>query len=345
MADILDLLLNGDPMAQQKRQADALRGKQQFQDMVSGANEQGQSLNLLNFVAQNSNNPILGKSVAALAASQQAQNAPQKLDKGVYIPSTGAYQESPGVAEEKDADREQKRLQAASIMASRDQAAQSAADARRYAADQAREGRVLSATLAQQTRGMMTAAQIQAAADRKARMDQQAVDNQDKQVTKLSTALEKGGVPEFETALNTAETRLAAHKPGELPGYGRIMGGVPSFALPAEAQMARADMSQAANVLLKARSGAAVTDSEQRRFLQEVATGGGMSEEAMRHGWENIRKTFESKKTGILAGWDDATVNTYNERAAVPLLRRKTDKPAATNPDDELINKWLPKTN
>jgi hypothetical protein len=136
----------------------------------------------------------------------------------------------------------------------------------------------------------------------------------------------------MESALQIAEGRLSQHKEGELPGYGRVMGGIPSFALPAEAQMARSDMSAAANILLKIRSGAAVTESENRRFLTEIASGAGMDEKALRHGWENVRREFEAKKGNILAQADDATLNTYNERAPIEMRRRRsTDKaPAAT---------------
>lgn len=121
------LLGGGDPATIQARQAAKLRGTQDFSGMLQGANDQGHSLDLLNFAAQNSNNPGLAKSVAAMAQNQQSQYEPTKLDKGVYIPATGQYQESPGVADEKQADRESRMLQAAGVMQShQDVAAQQA---------------------------------------------------------------------------------------------------------------------------------------------------------------------------------------------------------------------------
>lgn len=173
-SDILDLLMNGDPAAAQARQAAMLRGTQAFGTMASGANDQAHSLDMLNFVAQNANNPTLAKSVGALQASQQAQYTPVKLDKGMYVPATGDYQESPGVADEREQDRQTKRLQAASVMQARQDAANASADARTYAADQAREGRVLAATIAAQGQRDRAADRAdkntQAEADRQRRM-------------------------------------------------------------------------------------------------------------------------------------------------------------------------------
>lgn len=176
MADIMDLLLNGDPAAQaQRAQAAALRG-QQFQTALTGANDQAHSLDLLNFAAQNANNPTLAKSVAAIQGSQQEQYTPQKLDKGVMIPGTGDYEESPGVADEKEADRETRRLQAASVEAAREQAASTAAGARIQASQQSSDARVLAATIAAAGAADRAAArrqdQTQAEADRQQRMFQ-----------------------------------------------------------------------------------------------------------------------------------------------------------------------------
>lgn len=341
--DIVDLLLNGgDPAQLQTRQAAALRGKQDFTNTLKGANDQANQLNVLNFVAQNSNNPVLAKSLAALQGNQQAQYAPQKLDKGIFVPGTGEYVESPGVADEKEADRANRRLQAAATFSARQNQSDQAAEARRYAADQARESRIFSATMAAQNRGMLTEPQRQNLEMRQQRMDQQNDQQNQQKVTKFSHALEQAAVPEFGQALQIAETRLGAHKPGELPGYGRVEGAIPNWAATNEQQTARTDMQQAANILLKARSGAAVTDSEMKRFLTEVATGAGMSETAMRNGWANVRKAFDAKTSNIVSGVDDGTLNEYNSRSPIISLSRKTGtKPSTTSADDELINKYL----
>lgn len=174
--DIMDLLAGGDPAAQaQRAQAAALRG-QQFSGMIAPANDQAHSLDLMNFAAQNANNPTLAKSVGALQQSQESQYAPQKLDKGVFIPATGGYQESPGVADEKDSDRETKMLQAASLFAGRTQAADSQAQARMQAAAMSADARTLSATIAAQAAADRAASrnsnQAQQEADRQQRMFQ-----------------------------------------------------------------------------------------------------------------------------------------------------------------------------
>lgn len=176
MADVLDLLLSGDPVAAQQRQAALLRNQQQFQDVIQQGNQQGHALDLLNFAAQGSSNPVLAKSMAALNQSQQDQYTPQKIGNTIYNPGTGESAVSPDYADEKEADRETRRMSAASVMQARETAAQQAADARQYAADQAYQGRVLAATIAAQgaadRRADANARQQQAEQDRQQRMFQ-----------------------------------------------------------------------------------------------------------------------------------------------------------------------------
>jgi hypothetical protein len=81
-------------------------------------------------------------------------------------------------------------------------------------------------------------------------------------------------------------------------------------------------MSSLSNILLKARSGAAVTIQENRRFLNEVMTGAGMSETALRHGWNNVLEEIETKKQNILAGYDDKILAAYNRNNPTPFERR-----------------------
>jgi len=122
---------------------------------------------------------------------------------------------------------------------------------------------------------------------------------QDSSIQKYSAALEKAAVPDLAAGLDIAEKKLTQYKTGELPGFGRFLSAVPTGALGEDGQQARTDMQMAANMILKSRSGAAVTDSEMRRFLTEVATGAGMSETTLRKGWQNIRKAFDAKRQNL----------------------------------------------
>jgi hypothetical protein len=131
--DMISLLLQGDPVAAQKRQAALLRGQQDFSNAVSQANQNAHGLDLLNFVANSgSNNPLLGRATSALAQGYASQNAPTKLDHGMYVPSTGQYVSDPSYVDEQEASREQRRLLAASTFATQQNAqaerAQAAAD-------------------------------------------------------------------------------------------------------------------------------------------------------------------------------------------------------------------------
>jgi len=66
------LLMGNDPAGDQRRMAERLRGQDAMKAMMTGANKDAQGLDILNFVAQNSNNKDLANSVGMLTRTRQA---------------------------------------------------------------------------------------------------------------------------------------------------------------------------------------------------------------------------------------------------------------------------------
>lgn len=100
-----------------------------------------------------------------------------------------------------------------------------------------------------------------------------------------------GDVP----GINWAEVNITANVPGE---YGQ------------EARETIQALAAIKNALLKQRSGAAVTESELRRFTKEVQ-GGFANDAAVLNFIQDLRRTLEREKEDILAGFRPKVVNRY----------------------------------
>lgn len=300
--NLADYAQQMDPMQRQKLMVEMVRAGQQSK--LAEANTEAHRFDNLASAAPLMNNPALVQSTGIASKNAAAQYKPVQMgQQGFMTPGTGEFVESPMYQDEKNAAREQQtrmqedRQQQAKYVLAESIAARKAQnelfeEGRR---DRAHERNVLTEAMA-----AMRAGQGNTRAADKA--DAKAQSDLEKGVSKYSNTLEKAGVPEFSQALGLVEGTLGKYKPGELPGYGRLAGAVPNALSTTEMQVTRTNMQQAANILLKSRSGAAVTDSEMRRFLTEVAMGAGMSEQAMRNGWANVRKTFDAKRGAIAAG-------------------------------------------
>lgn len=309
-------------MDQQELLAQILRRTDQS-GALQDANAQANSLAPLAAISQLMNNPGAARAAQSANINQQARFKPVQMGtQGFMLPQSGQFAESPMYVDEKNAARETRVNALADTLAMREKiAADAIAQKREHdatrSADQQRHDRnmsVLRTTIA----GMSVDPRI--AAGEKADAAKEKAHNAN--VTKFSTLLDKEGVPEFEQALGMVEGTLNKYPSGKLPGAGRAESFLPSVLADTETQMVRTDMQRAANILLAARSGKAVTDSEQRRFLVEVGQGKGMAEDTLRKGWKNVRDGFESKKDNLLAGVGDDVLSTYNERSPITLARR-----------------------
>lgn len=300
----------------EKAMAEQLRRKKEA-NQLAAANERANSLNMLEFAAQMSNNPGLAQGSRLLAKSTRDKYSPVQMgQQGFMLPETGEYTESPMYAENKEADRQQKVLNMLTLTQSANQ--------------RAAETNALRMTIAQMNDARMR--ELAMLADQRARdiaamkgeRDQAKLDAAgEKALNKLTTTLDKAGIPEMENALGLVQKRLNMHPEGQLPGYGRVQGAVPDMLSTDAMQQSRADMQQAANIILKSRSGAAVTEPEQLRFLREVGAGKWMDEATLRRGWRNVMDTFEVKRSNLLAGVTPDVLQEYNTRSGTTYSHAK----------------------
>jgi len=149
----------------------------------------------------------------------------------------------------------------------------------------------------------------------------------EKAVTKFSDTIQKEGIPELETAVAQAENALGRYKPGQVPGVGPIKNALPAALMSAEGKDVRQALAQVRNIVLSARSGAAVTDQELRRLVEEIGTGAGMDDADIRRGLQKVRARLDQIKTNAAAGVSDEVLNTYRERGGLDI--RRGGKPEA----------------
>jgi len=149
----------------------------------------------------------------------------------------------------------------------------------------------------------------------------------DKAVTDFSKTLQREGVPELETAVSGAEAALGKYKTGEVPGIGAAKNALPAFMMSDEGKAVRQALAEVRNIVLSARSGAAVTDQELRRLVEEIGTGVGMSEADLRRGLSKVRERIESIKTNAAAGVNDDVLSEYTKRGGLSIKRAASATP------------------
>lgn len=157
----------------------------------------------------------------------------------------------------------------------------------------------------QKTRRMM---QHNATADRQAaindRFDQGKLEG-------LSKRVEKSGAPEIEGSLNVVDSLIAGKK--DIPGVGMLDSLTPDFLVSEEGKTIRRNLAGIANQILKSRSGAAVTDPEYARFLNEAMTGKLTSEASLKSGLVKMRQDLNNMKSSIAKGYNPKIVKMYQD--------------------------------
>lgn len=153
------------------------------------------------------------------------------------------------------------------------------------------------------------------------RADAKKAEGTDKAVTKFSDTLQKEGIPELEKAIGAAEGTLGRYPVGSVPGIGPWKNALPAAAMSDEGKGVRQDLAAIRNIVLNARSGAAVTDQELRRLVEEIGSGIGMSEGDIRRGLTRIRERFDQVKANAAAGVTDDVLETYQQRGGIPIKR------------------------
>lgn len=140
-------------------------------------------------------------------------------------------------------------------------------------------------------------------------------------VAQLSKRAADEQIPLVETQLRTIEGALQQFTDAkgdvvkDVPGFGRMDSLVPNWAASTEALDLRQQVQSLANVVLKSRSGAAVTDNELRRFLVEAGSGKMMPEAQLVKGIRLMRQWFNAQKSNLRAGYAPGIVQSYYDNA------------------------------
>ena len=180
------------------------------------------------------------------------------------------------------------------------------------------------------TRDNTAAIRGEKAAERKAAAEEKAV-------TKFATDLQKDNIPEIEAAIQGAEAIFAWYtkdgKLGDVPGVGRVTNTLPDWAVSSEGADVRESLSALANIVLSARSGAAVTDQELRRLTRELSLSAGRSAEDAQRAFAKFRARFEKVKENLGAGVSDEVKAEYESRGGIRIPRKNSGgAPASTPP-------------
>jgi phage terminase Nu1 subunit (DNA packaging protein) len=83
----------------------------------------------------------------------------------------------------------------------------------------------------------------------------------------------------------------------------------------------RESLASVANIVLAARSGAAVTDQELRRLARELSLSVGKTPEDTRRAYDKFRKRFDFVKQNLAAGASDTVKAEYEARGGIPIPR------------------------
>lgn len=149
-----------------------------------------------------------------------------------------------------------------------------------------------------------------------------------KDLLSLGKQYSASGITDLDPVLSDVEATFAQYGKGDIPGLGAT-GLIPHGMLTGKGRDVRQKVSSLRNIVLKIRSGAAVTDPEYSRFMDEIGMKLGGSDEDVARALTSLRAMMESKKQAIYSGYDPDVVETYRSR-----LGEKTQPdPATANTD------------
>lgn len=140
----------------------------------------------------------------------------------------------------------------------------------------------------------------------------------------LGAKLNDSGITDLEGAMDEFDKVLGKYvdvETGErtekgragIPGIGRVTSVLPLATLGEDARELRTYLQGVVDRILKARSGAAVTNPEFRRAAVELGTALGQSEDDMINAYRALKAVTSHTKNGIVAGYRPEVVETYNQ--------------------------------
>jgi len=152
----------------------------------------------------------------------------------------------------------------------------------------------------------------------------------EKRVGNLSTKVLKADLSDLDVALTDAENMFAQYGDKNIPGLSQMN----IIERQTEEGGTNAGIVEAVkNILLKLRSGAAVTESEQERFLKEISGTKVMTDSLWKKWIGRIRKLVEQKKKDLFAGERKDVLELYWKRQGTSLNKSGTGSTTKTQQD------------
>lgn len=191
--------------------------------------------------------------------------------------------------------------------------------------------------------------------DRAAAKETKENDKIEKQIDNYSKRLEKTGITKAAQTLQEIDSMLQGgldNTKGDIPGYGLAAGALPGVALSDKGQKLRQAVQRLANIELKDRSGAAVTDAEFQRFKEEFGTGTLKTEQQLLNGLRQYRNVLARVSKELEAATPRKALEEYESREGAVTSKLipgadKVDKPVkkeATQPQASGVVKVRRKT-
>lgn len=149
---------------------------------------------------------------------------------------------------------------------------------------------------------------------------------QEEDARRLGFKLTDEGITDLESAIEHADEVLGKYfdvNTGErvkgssnIPGVGFGVNALPDAVAGDDGREVRNRLAAVRNLILKARSGATVTEPEMTRLAQELGLGAGVTEQELIDAYVNLRKRTSTVKSGIYAGFAPEVQDTYDQRFA-----------------------------
>ena len=172
---------------------------------------------------------------------------------------------------------------------------------------------------------------------------------------KLSKQFDNTGVPEILPIMERIDNQLISlgldqgmdtlNPKIDVPGFGRLAGSLPDIAISRGGQDLRQDVNSLVNILLKARSGGAVTPQEAGRLAAEIK--GADTDRALLRGLKNLKDTLRVKMQNSIAGVSKQSLDAYKERSGInidsPIFAKRIQGQAIADSDQQTRRSQSPK--
>lgn len=164
-----------------------------------------------------------------------------------------------------------------------------------------------------------------------------------KEVERLSGKVNTTKLGQLQSALKLAGGVLKKYPTGGIPGVGGMQnirtmgigtgltGAMEALGFDKGGKGVQTDIAPLMNIILQARSGAAVTDPELNRMLVESGLTQFSTDEDFRRGVSNLMRMYNQELTNLTSGYDPEVINLYRSRGGLQAL--EDPEAAAVTPE------------